>query len=245
MANQPNKEHTPVIHRRIATWALFSVLSLAVAACSDTTAATTAHGPSQTVVTITDSPAWGPILTLASGETLYRLTADSVNKSTCYAECAVVWPPALLVPGQRSPAGRGVSGLGSFRRSGGRKQVTLNGIPLYRFEGDHAPGQVNGNIRDEWGQWWVVDPADPTATPMEKSSSTGSAAGAPSATRTAKPSGNGSPTDSGATKVPGGTPSGVGGSGGAAARKVTPDTTTTSPDTTTTTTPGGGGGVSY
>ena len=71
----------------------------------------------------------------------------------------------VLATGQRTPVGNGVTGVGTIRRSNGELQVTYQGIPLYLFVGDHAPGEVSGNIKDTWGQWWVVDPAHPTATP--------------------------------------------------------------------------------
>jgi predicted lipoprotein with Yx(FWY)xxD motif len=152
-------------------------LAVSLAACSgSSTSATTTSKPAaaqtasksgnQTVVTITDSATWGPILTLSNKDTLYRLTADPTNKTVCSGACAVAWPPAVLATGQTTPVGRGVSGLGTIRRSNGKLQVTYQGIPLYLFVGDHAPGEVNGNIKDTWGQWWVVDPAHPTATPQ-------------------------------------------------------------------------------
>ena len=79
----------------------------------------------------------------------------------------------MLAPGQASPKGQGVSDLGTITRSNGQKQVTYQGIPLYLYIGDHSAGQVNGNIKDTWGQWWVVNPAHPHATPTAAKSSSG------------------------------------------------------------------------
>ncbi len=118
---------------------------------------------SSTVVTVTHNKTWGPILTLKNGDTIYRLTADSKNKSTCSGACAKVWPPVLLATGQKSPIGQGVSGLGTIARAGGARQVTFKGIPLYLYVGDQKPGQVTGNIKDTWGQWWDVNPSHPLA----------------------------------------------------------------------------------
>jgi hypothetical protein len=106
-------------------------------------------------------------LTLKNGDTLYRLTADSKNLSRCTGKCATVWVPVLLAPGQKMPVGDGVSGLGSFTRANGTHQVTLDGIPLYRFIDDKKPGQVTGNIKDTWGRWWSIDPKSPTTAPMK------------------------------------------------------------------------------
>jgi predicted lipoprotein with Yx(FWY)xxD motif len=125
----------------------------------------------KTTVTTKHNRTWGTILTLSSGVTVYRLTADSKNKSVCTGTCAKVWPPVVLAPGQKTPVGKGISGLGSIKRSNGTLQVTYKGVPLYRFIGDHAAGQATGNIKDTWGQWWVVNPAHPTATPTASTSS--------------------------------------------------------------------------
>ena len=73
---------------------------------------------------------------------------DSKDHSRCAGECATFWPPVLLAPGQKVPVGIGVSGLGSFTRSNGTRQVTLYGVPLYRFVGDKKPGQVTGNCEE-------------------------------------------------------------------------------------------------
>src|SRR5580658_6498123 len=141
-------------------------------------AAAGASGAS-TVVKVTHNKTWGSILTLKNGDTLYRLTADSKNKSTCSGACAKVWPPVLLAAGQKSPVGQGVHGLGTITRAGGARQVTINGLPLYLFIGDGKPGAVTGNIKDMWGQWWTVNPSHPTAVPTAASSgsSTGASAG--------------------------------------------------------------------
>jgi predicted lipoprotein with Yx(FWY)xxD motif len=133
---------------------------------------------SPTVITVTHNKTWGQILTLSSGFTLYRLTADSKNKSTCTGACAKIWPPVLLAAGQKTPVGHGVSGLGMIARAGGTHQVTLDGIPLYRYVGDQKPGQVTGNVKDTFGQWWDVNPSHPTAIPTAaKSGTTGTSAG--------------------------------------------------------------------
>jgi predicted lipoprotein with Yx(FWY)xxD motif len=130
--------------------------------------------PSSTVIVVAHNKTWGSILAMSNGDTIYRLTTDTANKSVCSEACAKAWPPVVLAPGQKSPMGQGVSGLGTITRAGGQKQVTYKGIPLYLYIGDHAAGQVNGNIKDTWGQWWVVNPAHPHATPTPaKSSSSG------------------------------------------------------------------------
>jgi len=129
-------------------------------------AAHTANVTSPTTVIVEKTP-WGQILALAGGWTVYRLVGDRNDKSTCSGECATVWPPVLLARGQKRPDGKGVSHLGSLTRAGGEHQVSYEGIPLYTFIGDKKAGQINGNVKDTFGQWWVVNPAHPKATPKK------------------------------------------------------------------------------
>lgn len=128
--------------------------------------------PSPTTITVTQNKTWGPTLTLKDGRTLYRFVKDSKDKSVCAAACATVWLPVLLARGQKTPVGDGVSHLGSFTRANGTHQVSYEGIPLYTFAGDKAAGQVKGNIKDGFGQWWSINPASPTTTPKKKSGTT-------------------------------------------------------------------------
>jgi hypothetical protein len=55
-------------------------------------------------------------------------------------------------------SGRGVQGhLALLRRSDGKLEVTLRGMPLYRFAGDSAKGQANGEgIKSFGGTWHAV-----------------------------------------------------------------------------------------
>jgi predicted lipoprotein with Yx(FWY)xxD motif len=125
-----------------------------------------------TTIRVAHNRTWGTILVTGNGHAVYRLTADPKDQSVCTGTCALVWPPVVLAAGQKSPVGSGVKGLGTITRSGGVRQVTYLGVPLYRFEGDHSAGQATGNLTDTWGQWWVVNPANPHAVP--KASTPGS-----------------------------------------------------------------------
>jgi predicted lipoprotein with Yx(FWY)xxD motif len=65
-------------------------------------------------------------------------------------------------------AGHGVEGhIGLLRRSDGKLQLTLRGLPLYRFAGDSAAGEANGEgIKSFGGTWHAVRAkAHSTATP--------------------------------------------------------------------------------
>jgi hypothetical protein len=47
--------------------------------------------------------------------------------------------------------------LGTTEHPVGDDQVTYNGWPLYRFAGDAAAGDTNG--QGQGGAWYVLDPA--------------------------------------------------------------------------------------
>ena len=91
------------------------------------------------------------VLTNASGLTVYTFAADAPGKSNCYGSCASYWPP---VTGSPSVA-PGIPGtFGTITRTGGIKQVTWNGHPLYTYVGDRGPGQASGNNLNLNGGLW-------------------------------------------------------------------------------------------
>jgi len=94
------------------------------------------------------------------GRTLYALSPETVRHLLCKSHaCFEFWPPLLVhAANVKLTAGPGVSGrLGVLRRSGGKFQVTLRGLPLYRFSGDKAAGQANGEgIKTFGGTWHAV-----------------------------------------------------------------------------------------
>jgi predicted lipoprotein with Yx(FWY)xxD motif len=102
----------------------------------------------------------GRILVDSRGRTLYLFRKDSRGKSRCSGACATFWPP-LLANGKPT-VGRGAraSKVGTIRRSGGKRQVTYNGHPLYRFVMDRKPGNTTGEGVSAFGaRWFVVSPA--------------------------------------------------------------------------------------
>lgn len=109
----------------------------------------------EATLAVTDSPL-GSILVDADGMTLYMYDPDSQGESTCYDDCAGLWPP-LVVDGD-PVAGEGVeeSMLGTVERDDGSTQVTYNDWPLYTWVEDSAAGDTTGQGVD--GVWWVIGP---------------------------------------------------------------------------------------
>ena len=106
-----------------------------------------------TAVTITVRGTDG-VVTDGNGMTLYRYAKDEPNPSkwTCSGACVKTWLPVIV---QDSVRTQGVqqSLLGTVHRDG-QKQLTLAGWPLYRYVGDTAAGQTNGQGKD--GQWHTL-----------------------------------------------------------------------------------------
>jgi predicted lipoprotein with Yx(FWY)xxD motif len=103
----------------------------------------------------------------AQGDTLYVLSPETTSHLLCTsAECLTAWPPLTVSSTTGTPtAGPGVQGhLGVFKRSDGTEQVTLNGMPLYRFAGDHASGEANGEGLSSFGGTWYTVKASGGAT---------------------------------------------------------------------------------
>lgn len=107
-----------------------------------------------TTVSLGKNDKLGSFLVDAKGMTLYLFTKDSPNTSTCYDKCATAWPPLLTT--DKPVAGEGIDAslLGTTKRTDGTTQVTYNGWPLYYFQKDKAPGDVNG--QDVGSVWFVV-----------------------------------------------------------------------------------------
>lgn len=81
----------------------------------------------------------------AGGMTLYVFDKDSQNTSNCYDQCAVVWPPYLVV-GTAMP-----EGMTATTRKDGTKQYVLNGKPLYYYEKDTKAGDTLGDgVQGTW-----------------------------------------------------------------------------------------------
>jgi len=150
-------------------WAAVALtaLALTVTACGNgsvkvgsaygnqATATTPAPSPVPAVVLKTESTQAGMVLASGSGLTLYYFSADKPGsgKSVCTGGCAAAWPP-LAAPVKAPASARLPGPLGMITRPGGARQVTLNGLPLYLYVGDKAPGQVTGD--GIHGVWHVI-----------------------------------------------------------------------------------------
>ena len=91
------------------------------------------------------------VLTNARGFTLNWFAPDTPAASKCYGSCAAYWPPVTGTVAT-SPALPGR--IGTITRTGGARQLTYDGHPLYTYIGDTAPGQAKGNnLKLNGGLW--------------------------------------------------------------------------------------------
>ena len=97
--------------------------------------------------------ALGTILADSQGRTLYALTKDTNGIPTCTGACARAWPPAT-VTGAASPASGVSAPTTVVDAPGGGKMLKVGKWPLYRFAGDAAPGDING--QGSGGEFFVV-----------------------------------------------------------------------------------------
>ena len=106
------------------------------------------------------STRYGRILVDRRGQALYQFTRDTgAGASRCTGDCARAWPP--LYAGGAPVAGVGAtqSKLGTTRRSGGRRQVTYAGHPLYYYNADTPSRILCQNVKEFGGLWLVTKPS--------------------------------------------------------------------------------------
>jgi predicted lipoprotein with Yx(FWY)xxD motif len=148
----------------IAAVTLAFAASVATMALATGGAITVSSAPSSTL---------GEQITVdVQGRTLYALSPETTHHLLCKSrECFRFWPPLTVRSSKtKLTAGPGVHGhLAILRRSNRVLQVTLGGLPLYHYSGDHAKGQTNGQSIHSFGGTWHVlsatsntNPATPT-----------------------------------------------------------------------------------
>jgi predicted lipoprotein with Yx(FWY)xxD motif len=120
----------------------------------------------------------GNVVVDGGGRTLYQFAGDTGATSTCSGACAVEWPPFTASSTPKATGGVPASALSLVARTDGRRQVAIDGHPLYFFEGDGSAGQVNGQGLDDFGaKWFVVSPQGKRLTASAGSSSNRGGAG--------------------------------------------------------------------
>jgi predicted lipoprotein with Yx(FWY)xxD motif len=152
----------------------------APASSAPAAASSSAPASASTTATVikTATGSTGALLTSSTGRAVYVWSKDAMNKSACTGACAAAWPPVTTTGSVTAGSGVTASDLGTITRSGGVKQVTYDGHPLYYFKGDTGAGTTNGQGLNAFGaKWWLVSPAGSQITSADTVSSTSSSSG--------------------------------------------------------------------
>ncbi|SDG93490.1 Predicted lipoprotein with conserved Yx(FWY)xxD motif [Lentzea fradiae] len=100
----------------------------------------------------------GLVVQDGDGRTMYRFDKDTPKpegKSNCNGQCAETWPPLLsdTIP---QVEGINASLVSLITRADGKKQVAIDGWPLYAYSQDPKPGAWKG--QGVGGTWYVIQP---------------------------------------------------------------------------------------
>jgi len=106
----------------------------------------------------------GTVLVDGRGMTLYELSADGQNHSTCVTQCLQFWPAVTPTHSKKA-----ASHPGHTTTPDGTAIATVAGHPVYTFSLDHNPGDVNGEGVSEFGGTWTA--ISPTGQAITGSSS--------------------------------------------------------------------------
>ena len=145
--------------------ALAAVGAIALAACGSGGGSYSSSAPTKSVAAApiasasnvsvkTAMTSLGSVLVDQNGKTLYGFTSDANGTPTCAGACASAWPP-LTVSSATVPAGLDTKVFSVVSRSDGTHQLKAGKWPLYRFSGDAAPGDTNGQASEGF---FVVNP---------------------------------------------------------------------------------------
>jgi predicted lipoprotein with Yx(FWY)xxD motif len=169
-----------------------SAAATPVPAVAGSTPGPSAAGATSVTLASTTDPTLGAYLTGQNGMTLYVLTKDTADTSSCSGTCATTWPPLSAVTGAMITGPTGATGaFATITRSDGLVQVTYNHMPLYYFSGDSASGDTTGQGKN--GVWFVAPvsgsvPSGAAPSTAASAAPSTAASAAPSAAASAAPS---------------------------------------------------------
>ncbi|UVJ39133.1 hypothetical protein [Arthrobacter sp. CJ23] len=135
--------------------------SSAPASSAPSSAAPTSAAPSSPAAAAaelkTAASSAGQIVVDGKGMSVYFFTKDVKDSGTsaCAGACVAMWP--AVTTASATPSVDGVTGtIGTITTADGKKQLTINGLPVYYFANDKAPGDILGQGFS--GVWYLVSP---------------------------------------------------------------------------------------
>lgn len=156
------------------TLAAATFATLALAGCSASTTSSASGSapssiPTSSAPTVAESDAatatssLGTIIVNGKGLTAYAFDTDVANSGTsiCTDVCATTWP--AITTTSATPTVTGITGtISTITGVNGTNQITVNGMPIYTFSKDAAPGDVKG--QGVKGTWHALTPAGEKVT---------------------------------------------------------------------------------
>jgi len=186
---------------------VMGVVAVTLTLCASLVALALAAGGGVTVSSAANAKLGKQVVVDAQGRTLYVLQPETTRHLLCKSsECLKFWPPLTVHSSKtKLKAGPGVQGrLAILRRGNGVLQVTLGGLPLYRYSGDSAKGEANGQDIHSFGGTWHVLSARGATSPATSTSTTSTTPAAPTTPTT--PATPTTPTTPAAPTTPSPTP---------------------------------------
>ncbi|WP_093596564.1 hypothetical protein [Lentzea waywayandensis] len=139
-----------MIRKSVAVVAL-GLISLTACAGTPESKPVAQQQESVVALNVAENADLGPVVTDVEGFTLYRFDGDKPGESTCDGECAAAWPPATVADENFGVTGVERNLVSSIVRKDGSRQITVDGMPQYRFAKDTKPGETKGQgLQGKW-----------------------------------------------------------------------------------------------
>jgi predicted lipoprotein with Yx(FWY)xxD motif len=138
-----------------STFYLFLLSLLVIVSCSEDDPPISEPQPEDPMVMLSNDQGFGSILTDENGNTLYFFSRDAGNESNCSGSCIDNWP-VFYIEDLKIDTGLDIDDFGQISRPDGANQTTYKGWPLYYFDGDLDPGDINGDGVNN--VWFVAKP---------------------------------------------------------------------------------------
>jgi predicted lipoprotein with Yx(FWY)xxD motif len=132
--------------------------SAAAATSAPASSAPASSAPASAAELMVADSKLGKIVVDGKGMSVYYFTKDTKDSGTsaCTGGCLAAWPPVFTT--SATPSVEGVTGtLGTITTPDGKKQVTINGMPIYYYAKDKAAGDITG--QDVNKVWYLVAPS--------------------------------------------------------------------------------------
>jgi predicted lipoprotein with Yx(FWY)xxD motif len=111
---------------------------------------TVTFNPQGTTIMIVQHSSLGYVLAEANGQVVYTYSKDKKNGApACTGSCASQWPPVTGTP-KAGPADTFPGSFGVVKGSGGKEQVTYDGLPLYTYAGAKPYATTGNGVGNEW-----------------------------------------------------------------------------------------------